>query len=431
MKASDLEAVEADFEGEEAPAHHEISPSSLYQLLGEEGLRCVGAVQAQRGLEDTESEAAIDGTRTHMLAEEVLLEWRDEGKPPVAMRKLGKEYIGMRADEYRCVRAQAYIDFVVETVDFEEDPFDGTPPDILLVERRIDLSSVLPGWFGTADVVIISARRKEVSVIDLKDGRIEVEARGNPQPRAYALGAIETAVNELGIEVETFHAGIVQPKAGGVKEAWMTIDELMDWRDNALKPALDLALADNPPRLPGPKQCSYCKAAGDCIALARASLSVALAQLQPLDMLGDPDARPAVRGETTISHEMLGDLLPLVKMVEGWAGALRERADQEASAGRVPPRHKRIAGKRGARKWRDEDRVKAFASKALPAELVYETRLKSPTQLLAQRKLIDDDVLEVLEELTYAPEGKPKVVHESDRRPSIDDISSDEDFDCE
>lgn len=62
----------------------------------------------------------------------------------------------------------------------------------LLVEQRVEFGASinLPGAFGTADAVILSADGSELIIEDYKNGYLEVDAEYNPQLMLYALGVV-------------------------------------------------------------------------------------------------------------------------------------------------------------------------------------------------------------------------------------------------
>lgn len=80
----------------------------------------------------------------------------------------------------------------------------------------------------TADLVLYV--QDEMHVIDLKTGRIPVEVVGNEQLMYYALTYGHYAPKAKGV-----HLHIVQPWADNMESWYVTTQELMQFRDDALK----------------------------------------------------------------------------------------------------------------------------------------------------------------------------------------------------
>ncbi len=101
-------------------------------------------------------------------------------------------------------------------------------------------------------------------------------------------------------------------------------------------------------------------------------------------------------------------------MIAAWTKAVRAFAHNEAVAGRPPAGYKLVTGRRGNRKWLDED----AAAAALGRDGVqpYVQDLISPAvaekQLKAFGKTLAADLV------TQAP-GSPELVPEGDKRPAI------------
>lgn len=292
-------------------AHAKLSPSAAKRWM-----TCPGSVAAIAScpVQDTESEAAAEGTAAHALAEILLREriaLKGQGE---LLRQWRSEY----GDRYDANELKAgvmpYVDFVTEAWG----DLGGRKRARLLLEQRVH---VIDGVYGTADAVIISDKKRILHVIDLKFGRgVRVEAEGNPQLRSYALGALRDA--ELEQEIEEVWMTIVQPRhrdGGHVSTAVMTAEDLHDWEEEFIIAA---GAADDPdaPRVPSEDGCRFCPAAPWCPERA--------AEVAEVVGLGS-DREPA---EQVLSYapSVLGQAMDVVESVEGWCKAVRREALRQA-----------------------------------------------------------------------------------------------------
>ncbi len=112
------------------------------------------------------------------------------------------------------------------------------PDAIVMVEQRLDFSNYVKDGFGTGDLVIVAD--DVLQVIDFKYGKgVTVSAELNPQMMLYALGAL----NLYGYlyDIKTVKTAIVQPRLDNISEWEISVDELLEWAENTLKPIAELA----------------------------------------------------------------------------------------------------------------------------------------------------------------------------------------------
>ena len=156
--------------------HTARSHAVLSASAADRWMHCPPSARLAERYPQTSSSYAEEGTRAHEIAEQCLRAFKDGMPEPV--------YHG---DDLR-IRAelQSYIDWIVETYNEYKDK---SPDTLMLLETRVDFSSVVPDGFGTGDVIIISG--STLHIIDLKFGKgVPVEAALNPQLMLYALGAL-------------------------------------------------------------------------------------------------------------------------------------------------------------------------------------------------------------------------------------------------
>jgi len=162
-------------------------------------------------------EAAAIGTAIHELSEIILR----NGQIPAG------------TDPDHTAMAQAYADFVNTLVE---------NPRKKLIEVSLDegLKSLHPALGGTADAVLVDG--DHLHVVDLKTGRVAVDATDNKQLLTYALGAMRQFKAPERITC-TMH--IFQPRVGHSK--WTVTGQDLVEHGNKLKAAAELALTSDAP----------------------------------------------------------------------------------------------------------------------------------------------------------------------------------------
>ena len=183
-------------------------------------MHCPPSARLAERYPQTSSSYAEEGTRAHEIAEQCLRAFKDGMPEPV--------YHG---DDLR-VRAelQPYIDWIVETYNEYKDK---SPDTLMLLETRVDFSSVVPDGFGTGDVIIISG--STLHIIDLKFGKgVPVEAALNPQLMLYALGALN--LFEDLYDINLVRMTINQPRLDHISTSFASAAEIRYWGDHKVAP---------------------------------------------------------------------------------------------------------------------------------------------------------------------------------------------------
>jgi hypothetical protein len=175
-----------------------------YSASGAAGwLSCPGKLVMEKGLPDTSSIYADEGSAAHFLASTCL----ESDKNPEEYKHFGiicwitpdghsgQSFFGgdpmpegavetstWKIDAEMVEHVSAYTDYVRSVAN------GGT----LLVEQRVEFGSSIgiSGAFGTADAIVLSNDGEDLYVIDLKYGRKEVSAFENPQMQLYDLGVL-------------------------------------------------------------------------------------------------------------------------------------------------------------------------------------------------------------------------------------------------
>lgn len=307
-----------------------------------------------------------EGTRAHALLEHCLREREDDA--------LG--YEGMSFQPGWPGYTEEDVEAVQVALDFVNGILEQHPDAVLHVEYSAALTEDVG---GTADVVIWLPGPRLLHVIDYKHGRGKfVDVDQNPQVKLYAVSVLKQMPDIHPVAVITT---IVQPRcpAGSpIRAATYSPASLMWFEDEVDDAVAKARQADWQSYLvPGERQCDWCPAASICPAL-QAAAAKGLEHLVQLD---------APQGDTiTVTFPRPGDLrspvglataLSIVPLLETWAGAIQEAAENAAKAGVEIPGYK-LVEKRAMRKWADEDGVLAWA--AAQGLTLQEPKTLSPAQ---------------------------------------------------
>ena len=381
--------------------HALLSASSAHRWLA-----CPGSVAMEKGLPETTSAYAEEGTLAHELA----ARWLSAPYHPDNIRELsmatmdyGEEMIGY---------VQKYVDQVREFTG------DGT----LMVEKGVDYSDYIgvPDSFGTSDALIISKDGEEVTVVDLKFGRgIKVDAEENPQLMLYALGAINE-VSVLGYSPKRARMVISQPRLNHLSEWSCTVEELMEFAEHAKVQAkaavehIDCHSALVVDILnPGKHQCQWCKAKKICPALTKSVTASVGRDFDDLTVSAAPLTAPT-------DPKLLAEKMASIPLIEDWIKSIRAEVEAQLLKGNAIPGYKLVRGKQGNRQWADEAAAEAaLKAMRLKQEDMYSFKLQSPTAI---EKFMKDTPKrwEKLQPLITRKEGAISVAPEDDRRPAVD-----------
>jgi len=362
------------------------SPSSAARVL-----QCPPSLMLDKKFPDKGSEFAAEGTYAHAMAEHILRRYLAGESDPDNLDGFDKnEWYSEAMVDY----VHTYTDICIEKIvaarvaDSEA---------VCLPEQKLVFNEVVPGGFGTGDMVIISDKMLEV--IDLKYGKgVRVEVEGNPQLQLYALGAIETFGSIY--DFNEVKMTIIQPRNGGVSEQVMTVAALQEW-GKSIKPIIAQALKGEGEFKAG-DHCRFCKAAPRCKALADYNLELARLEFKDVDLLTD---------------EEIADVLGRVDQLKNYADMIAKYALTEAVAGRHEwPGYKLVEG-RSRRVYTD---IKAI-TKVLTAAGYKKAQIMKPAELIGvtdmTKLLTKKKFEELLGEYMEKPKGKPTLAPVTDKRP--------------
>jgi len=283
-------------------------------------------------------EAAAIGTAIHELSEIILR----GGAIPTG------------TDPDHLSMAQGYANFVNTLVE---------NPRKKLIEVNLDegLKSLHPALGGTADAILVDGNH--LHVIDLKTGRVAVDANDNKQLLTYALGAMRQLKAPDTIEC-TMH--ILQPRVGHSKRT--VSGNYLNLHGRRLKEAAELALTGDAPTNPSPDACRYCKAKTICPSMREKVQEVARSDFKP---------------DTTVTPEMLDNAV----LMAAWADAVQSAAKAQITEGKAIDGWTMRAGRK-TKFWKDE----ALVMEAFKDNLkVWE--LKSPSAVLKLGVEVSEDLV--------------------------------------
>ena len=343
-------------------------------------LSCPPSAKLNAELPDTTSEYAREGTCAHELAEYKVNKMLGiEAKNPTE----SLDFYDSEMED--CT--DSYAQYIAEQIAKYDSP-------VVMVEQRLDFSKYVPGGFGTGDCVIVAD--DVLTVIDYKHGKgVPVSAENNSQMMLYALGALE--LFDSLYDIREICMIIFQPRLENISEFTMTVNILLDWAENELRPKAELAAKGEGEFCAG-EHCRFCKLKATCRKRAKYNLMLAQYDFAPPDMLEDTEIEA---------------ILEKVEALTAWATDVKEYALSQALAGKQWTGYKVVEGKSN-RKYTDENAV-AAAVKAIGKNPYSEPEIlgiTAMTKLLGGKKKFD----ELLSKYVCKPQGNPTLVPASDKR---------------
>jgi hypothetical protein len=301
-----------------------------------------------------------------------------DGTVRAGMYKHGDQLLTQELYDEKIVTALASLD--------EVDPHGDL---VYEVETRVGFGDLLPGVFGSTDLVGRLGNRAIVLDWKFGDG-VVVEAEENAQLMFYAAAAMRTEelkwVFDGATEIECV---IVQPP---MIKRWVTTPERIAQFERELVRAVKTALQDDAPLAQG-EHCRWCAAKPICPQMTGAVERAIKQQIVNLDV------------------DTLGQHLHTADLLEGWIKDLRALAFGLLEKGVNVPGVK-IVQKQARRQWVDP-KVAAPWLISQGLDEVFTQELISPAQaekVLKKRKMAlrDDLVVAVSSGTTLAPVDDPR-----------------------
>lgn len=385
------------------PAHAERAHALLSASGADRWINCPPSARLSEYIADKRSEYADEGTAAHELSELLLsrsiFPCNSKRRSDLATAL----QLFMSTNPYYNAEMESAVQRYVEIVEerFMEAKARSSDASVML-EERLDFTEWVPEGYGTGDVVLISDGVLEI--IDLKYGKgVPVSAINNPQLRLYGLGAW-SAYNWM-YGIQEVRMTIVQPRLDSVSTDIVTVDDLLQWAENVVKPAAALAFAGEGEFNPG-SHCRWCKVKGNCRARAD----------ENMEALAHEFKDPAL-----LSPEEIGATLIIAEQLQAWAKDITEYAFEQAKSGNRIPHWKLVEG-RSNRTITDKD---AAWSAFRAAKLESDKYLK-PQELYGigelEKRIGKKDLEKLIGRLIIKPPGKPVLVPETDPRSELNSL---------
>jgi hypothetical protein len=252
----------------------------------------------------------------------------------------------------------------------------------LWIEQRVRLTKDI--W-GRCDVCHWDPVTRTLTIVDYKNGFVDVQATRNPQLMIYAAGSIYThQLPALWVRLVVVQPNSIVP-GPRVKQDVLSVDDLMVFAQRAAN------VPAGPKSFKVGEQCTYCPLFGHCEATK--------------DVLLQFNAVVANRPQAVPTHQV-ALFMALKKPIADWFKALEKEQTKVALKTAPPPGMMLVTGTKH-RTWRNADvaRAEIFAAKGVEA-------LDPPSPAQAEELGLGDIVARLAEK----PEGGPVLAFESDKR---------------
>lgn len=377
-------------------AHAMLSASGASRWMA-----CTPSARLEQQFENKTSDYAAEGTLAHELGE---LKLRKELEG-LSTRSFNSKVKKIQEDKLYTADMPDYVDMYVETCLERVSEAKATTPDALFkIEQRLDFSEWVPEGFGTGDFVIIADGTMEVC--DLKYGKgVPVSANNNKQMMLYALGAISEF--SFLYDIEKVRMTIIQPRLDNISTFEVTVEDLLKWAEEYVKPKAELAIKGEGEFCAG-DHCKFCRAKAVCRARAEKNLELAKYEFE----------KP-----TTMDNNDIAYVLSKVDELVNWASDVKEYALEEALKGEEFEGYKVVEG-RSNRKWSSEDDVaKVLMGQGFLENIIYTKKLTGITNM--ESAIGKKEVQRLLGDYIIKPVGKPTLVPVADKREPYNPAKSD------
>ena len=396
--------------------HKKFSPSGAHVWL-----HCPGYLNTCSGLApEGDSGASLIGTAAHQLAKDFLTSPAEVRLSGRSLRDLYRdkvyEYPGPRGvgvlkvpSGFVADAVQGYVDTCMKFM---------AKAGTYGVEQKLDGSWIDRDLGGTADFWSI-VPMDELVVGDYKNGKVPVYA-STSQLKIYGI----LLLKDNPMMVERVRLFIYQPnrfdEAGPYSEVVMTVEELTEWRDTVLIPAIKAAKDPNAKCIPG-DHCSdgWCrfgpKKANNCPAILDTMFGPIRETRIPDDIF-EKAAEKAGADLSAYTAEELDRLLKYAdlhkKMIAAWEAEAYDRL--MAGAPNAPKEFKIVEG-RAFRKFKqtedgeDSPEVLKHLNVYLPTDTMYTKKLKTVAQLGKALKALNYDPEEVFKDIIETGQSKTMV----------------------
>lgn len=343
--------------------HALLSPSASHRWL-----ICPGSVLANKNKPWEQSEHALEGTSAHALLEVALV----LGVDP-------ERFVGSVLDSGHHTITEEMAHNTGFALDYVRQYLALNPRATLHIEEPVMIGSAIgttdETCWGTPDITLDNYP-EELVVIDYKNGKgIVVNVKGNTQVKLYTVGRAIAR----GRRYRRYRQVVIQPRVPGrkpVQEHTFSHKELTAWVERDVKPAVQIALSNDAPRVAG-RHCHYCHADGKC----KAQFELVQAAAKEEFMKNPKELTPAE----------IGRALDILDTVTRIGAKIKEQAVAQAHAGVQIPGYA-ADWTNQQRRWADEEKANTLLTRLGLSEKRdrYTVELLSPAQaekVLKERKL--------------------------------------------
>ena len=403
-------------------AHAQLSPSKRNRWA-----LCPGSIREEAKYpEQSGGAAAIDGTHTHTLLEVCLKDGDVDASFHIGVEMEDHEGLFV-VDKERAARVQVALEYIRQVKNLGLRVLSESKVDPSFLLGRTDLS-------GTVDVQIIGGGVLEL--IDYKDGMAPVDAKGNMQLEQYAYGVLagyKLPVNGA-YPFDTVRMTIIQPKLAmknmnPISSFDVSVRDLMANMGTIIRQA---AATDAPdaPLVPGESQCKYCRAKGNCFALASNVMKEVGIMFQPIvNQTLDVAQQSADKDPTAMNDAQIRQIMEAAPLMRQLLEGVEKEALRRLKAGQSIDGLKLVNG-RGSRAWAlpETEIAEKLVKMGIPKTAIYETKLVTPakaekltwTKKDGEVKQLTERQLKTMEqEYVVKMAGSITVVPESDSRPAV------------
>lgn len=393
--------------------HRPLSGSQLFRII-----TCPGSFKLHQKYksdddEENQSVYASEGSMLHKAVEDYLrsapidaLDVLLEPELPVTVKDSHGGVHSLTSDHKMAIEdCLEYLANVIKTCG---------PDWNILIEHQTSLDEYDPllkmaSSGGTCDIVLIDENNKTIHIIDWKFGKgIMVSAIDNHQLRSYALGTALSLMKDIDIDTYSYVTHIVQPRISNYSQEELSYDDLVNWVEYQVLPAIQKAYEKTPVYNPGTDQCRWCAAKYHCEARKALATEAAQAIFQ---------AHSEIDGD--LDDADLAKVLQQAKFYEGYISDLREYAYRKLNNGENVPGFKLVSG-RSSRQWADIKAAEKWLMDNYEGDFLdlYETEFLTPpkAEKLDKKIRINDEFQELIVKIP----GKPTLAEANDKRPALD-----------
>lgn len=384
----------------------------VHALLSASGaerwMECTKSARLEETFPEDNTVYADEGTLAHDLCQislNVILHriTREEYRAKFAEIQKNQLYNAEMLDH-----CEGFVAYVLEKYNQE-------PGNKILVEKLLNMRKWIPEGFGTSDINIIRISQKKLTVIDLKYGKgVPVSAEENRQGMVYMLGALYEY--DYIYDIEELEFIIYQPRLESISKYSISVETLLLWAEQVLRPAAALAWNNQGDFVPG-DHCRFCRAKTTCRALHDHAISILKKQFD------DEGKEESLTPGPLLTDAEISDVLRKSDLFKNWLGAVEEFALQETvHKGKEWPGFKLVEGT-SRRKIVDEElAIFRLEQHGFDEPDFINKKLKSFEDLT--KKIGKLNFERILTPVILKPKGAPTLVELSDPRPAINSVET-------